>query len=141
ELPQSEDREDDHRQRECDPAGSDDRDREDDPGDRDHHPGGGLGHLGDQARAPLLPALLRRRGASARLLCLGLLGLGFGYQRLIGVLLPPAAPELERGRVDVLEARHLAPKRRWRSSYSSRAAWKASRLKSGQSSSRKTNSE
>ena len=68
-------------------------------------------------------------------------GSGSARSRFLGLALTAAATELERGRVEVLEHRYLAPKRRWRSSYSSSAARKASRLKSGQSSSRKTNSE
>ena len=66
---------------------------------------------------------------------------GLGTARFLGLALTAAATELERGRVEVLEHRYLAPKRLWRASYSSSAARKASRLKSGQSSSRKTNSE
>ena len=52
----------------------------------------------------------------------------------------PLSAELERRRVEIL-GHCRAPKRRWRSSYSRRDSAKASRPKSGQSSSRKTNSE
>src|SRR3954453_6898378 len=144
ELPQAEDAEDDHREREDVSADTDDGDGHDHPWDSDHDARGRLGHLRDES----LPArALRLHSGGAGLVFL--LAeveqvVRVGQEALLGSptssTLLPIPPELERRRIDVLD-HPLAPKRRWRSSYSPRQALNASRPKSGQSSSRKTNSE
>jgi hypothetical protein len=107
ELAQAEDGQHDQRPGEEVPSHAHDDDREDRPRDRDDHAGGRLGHLRQEAVDPL--ALGHLRALRAR-------GDDLGLQRFLRLRLRLAGPEVERGRLEVLGHRYLAPKRRWRSS-------------------------
>jgi hypothetical protein len=112
----------------------------------------GVASMRDMARLGRigLKAIVYFEVVSTFALVLGLLAadglLGAAQVRLAAAARPPPAPPSPAPAppaltVACLHAQLLAPKRRRRDSYSARDCSKASRVKSGHSSSRKTNSE